>query len=66
MEGGGGRGEGGVAGSCCIVVCFVYLACNVFLSQAVSKGDSVDVKYIGWLFENNAIGKVSTSLALIM
>ena len=63
MEGGGVRGGGGVAGSCCIVV---YLVCTVCLSQAVSKGDSVDVKYIGWLFENNAIGKVSISLALIM
>lgn len=28
---------------------------------AVSKGDSVDVKYIGWLFENNAIGKMFDS-----
>ena len=28
------------------------------LSQAVARGDSVDVKYTGWVFENGGIGKV--------
>jgi len=29
-----------------------------FFLQSVAKGDSVDVKYTGWLFENNTFGKV--------
>lgn len=27
--------------------------------QSIEKGDSVDVKYTGWLMENNTLGKVS-------
>ena len=31
---------------------------SIFFLQSVAKGDSVDVKYTGWLFENNTFGKV--------
>ena len=30
----------------------------LFFLQAVAKNDSVDVKYCGWLLENNTFGKV--------
>ena len=31
--------------------------------QTVARGDSVEVKYTGWIFENNTCGKVSENLS---
>ena len=36
--------------------------CDGHVIQTVDRGDSVDVRYTGWLFENNGIGKVSLAL----
>lgn len=39
----------------------MYDDITVMFQQTVDKGDSVDVKYTGWLFDNG-IGKVSLAL----
>ena len=51
-----GEGTVSVAGSSSQSHC--NAPCSLPL-QCIAKGDSVDVKYTGWAFENNTVGKVS-------
>ena len=55
-------GEGTVSASYFILEVSLSHLQYLAVFQAVAKGDSVDVKYTGWIFENNTFGKVSLDI----
>lgn len=47
----------------CYLVLFIVFT-YVCLFQAIELGDALEVKYTGWLWNNNGFGKVSQMLSL--